>query len=81
MSTLGSLFDRIEASSTTPLTERNVPSREPWLSDWCRLHSLHLAALAVVDANEDDERSTTLRAAAWLARAKDDIYYHSVRAR
>ena len=77
MSTLASLMDAIEARSPVPLTERFVPEREPYLSEWCQLHSLHLAALGVVDAGEDDERSTCLRAAAWLARAKENVYYKS----
>lgn len=79
MSTLASLFDAIEARSAVPLTERYIPEREPYLSEWCQLHSLHLAALGVVDANEDDERSTCLRAAAWLAQAKERVYYQSTR--
>ncbi len=68
----------------TPPEERYVPPREPWLSAWCRLHSLHLAALAIVDATPDVELHkvrAACRAAIRLADAKYRIYLGSIGAK
>jgi hypothetical protein len=50
-----------------PVEEMNVPTCEPFLSEWCRLHSLHLAALS-------DER---MRGACSLADKKYMVYLAS----
>ncbi len=50
----------------------HVPSREPWLSSWCRLHTLHLIALSHLD------QPAVLRYALNLADAKFRIYLGSI---
>lgn len=62
-------------------SELFVPEREPYLSEWCRMHALHLAAIGVVDAGEDDAERSSFRAAVRLATAKDDVYYESLRSK
>lgn len=34
------------------LSELRMPCCEPWLSQWCRLHTFHLQALRKLDAGD-----------------------------
>lgn len=56
------------------IEERYIPVREPWLSAWCWLHSLHLEALKHLD----DPDSVCLRAAVHIADAKYKLYLGSI---
>lgn len=63
----------------TPIEEQYIPEREPWLSEWCTLHSLHLEAIALAEANIDTPAERwPLRAAVKLADAKYVLYLASI---
>lgn len=75
------LFAAVDGTDPTPLEERYVPAREPWLTSWCRLHSLHLAALARIDDAHPigaRESGRLVGAACRLADAKYRIYLGSI---
>ncbi len=64
------------ANSSVPAEERHIPTREPWLSAWCRLHSFHLAALERIDAGQSERG--LLVGACHVADAKYKLWLGSI---
>lgn len=53
--------------------ERYVPETEPYLSEWCRIHTWHLVAIRLMDLEPEGDR-TALQIAFRLAVQKFEVY-------
>ncbi len=78
--TIDDLFATIDNSHGDHLEEYYIPLAEPWLTEWCLLHSLHLEALRHVD---DESRPIaeirhSLCGAVELAEMKFKLYVASI---